>query len=241
MADAYAHRGLWSGDGPPENSMAAFRAAAEAGVGNELDVQLSEDGVPVVFHDPMLERMTTAQGAVRHHRADALSALQLAGTGETIPALADVARALPDGLPVLVELKPSPGDPDDYLRAVDLALFGSRIDASVMSFTASLNGAAQRVMPGRRRGVLVAPVPGSTQALVERTWETVDTLGARYTAIHHSLVPLFAGAESMVATTGRETPPAIAWTVDTSDRLAGIEGHVAGVIFEHLPPALVTG
>ena len=39
----YAHRGLW-GKGVPENSLAAFRAAAEAGFGIELDVQLSKDG-----------------------------------------------------------------------------------------------------------------------------------------------------------------------------------------------------
>lgn len=46
-----AHRGL-HGDGVPENSLAAFEAAAAAGVGAELDVRLAADGVPVVVHDP---------------------------------------------------------------------------------------------------------------------------------------------------------------------------------------------
>ena len=36
-----AHRGLWSDDGPPENSLAAFAAARDAGVGVELDVHLT--------------------------------------------------------------------------------------------------------------------------------------------------------------------------------------------------------
>jgi glycerophosphoryl diester phosphodiesterase len=43
----------------PENTMASFRKAAELGADAiECDVQLSRDGVPVVFHDFTLERCT---------------------------------------------------------------------------------------------------------------------------------------------------------------------------------------
>ena len=52
----YAHRGLW-GQGVPENSLTAFRLAAEAGFGIELDLQLSSDGEVFVFHDYDLKRM----------------------------------------------------------------------------------------------------------------------------------------------------------------------------------------
>ena len=52
----YAHRGLHSPDkSVPENSLAAFAAAADAGYGMELDVQLSKDGEVVVFHDDTLD------------------------------------------------------------------------------------------------------------------------------------------------------------------------------------------
>ena len=48
----YAHRGLYDNDSKvPENSMTAFCKAVEAGYGIELDVQLSKDNIPVVFHD----------------------------------------------------------------------------------------------------------------------------------------------------------------------------------------------
>ena len=48
----YAHRGLHSRETQaPENSLAAFRRAVHAGYGIELDVQLTKDDVPVVFHD----------------------------------------------------------------------------------------------------------------------------------------------------------------------------------------------
>ncbi len=46
----------------PENTMPAFRHAAEKGFVLELDVKITSDGVPVVFHDPDLERATDCTG-----------------------------------------------------------------------------------------------------------------------------------------------------------------------------------
>ena len=61
----FAHRGLHDlNKGIPENSLAAFRAAAEAGYGAELDVQLSKDGEVVVFHDDTLNRVCGIKGRV---------------------------------------------------------------------------------------------------------------------------------------------------------------------------------
>lgn len=54
-------RGL-HGPGVPENSLAAFRRAAEAGYGAELDVHLTRDGRLVVIHDGDLERMCGVPG-----------------------------------------------------------------------------------------------------------------------------------------------------------------------------------
>lgn len=48
----FAHRGLHDNAGEaPENSMAAFCKAVEAGYGMELDVHVTKDGIPVIFHD----------------------------------------------------------------------------------------------------------------------------------------------------------------------------------------------
>ena len=60
---AYAHRGL-HGDGVPENSMAAFRAALEHGYGIELDIHLLKDGNLAVLHDSLLNRTTGAAGHI---------------------------------------------------------------------------------------------------------------------------------------------------------------------------------
>ncbi len=54
---AIAHRGFSSKY--PENSLLAFRKAMELGAdGAEFDVQLTRDGIPVVFHDESLLRIT---------------------------------------------------------------------------------------------------------------------------------------------------------------------------------------
>src|SRR5687768_12008481 len=47
----FAHRGLHSGTGFPENSLIAFAAALELGAGIECDVRLTSDDQIVVFHD----------------------------------------------------------------------------------------------------------------------------------------------------------------------------------------------
>ena len=56
-----AHRGLHDGnDSCWENTIPAFQAAIAAGYGIELDVQLSSDGVALVFHDEALEGLDPA-------------------------------------------------------------------------------------------------------------------------------------------------------------------------------------
>jgi len=50
----------------PENTLAGFSAAIACGARLlECDVQLTQDHVAVVFHDPNLERMTNARGDLR--------------------------------------------------------------------------------------------------------------------------------------------------------------------------------
>ena len=101
----YAHRGLHDAT-LPENSFAAFRAAVEAGVGIELDVQLTADGEVVVFHDEDLLRMTGKEGSLYAHTYEALSALRLGGTEERIPTLREVLALVGGRVPLLVEIKP---------------------------------------------------------------------------------------------------------------------------------------
>ncbi|NEG69852.1 glycerophosphodiester phosphodiesterase family protein [Bifidobacterium choloepi] len=61
----------------PENSLAAFAAAAEAGFGMELDVQLTLDGKVVVCHDPDLARVAGDPRLIRDLTYDELVRIPL--------------------------------------------------------------------------------------------------------------------------------------------------------------------
>lgn len=230
---AFAHRGLWAPDGAPENSIAAFRAAAEAGCGIELDVQLSSDNVPIVFHDPALDRMTQERGPVWFRTAEELSGVKLAGTSETIPTLSAVLTALPAGTPVLIEMKASPGEPAEYLRALDMAIFDAKAELAIMSFLHPLNLAARQVMGTRTRGALITPPTGlSDTGMAEKIATAENGTSPDYFAVWHSE----AGAARAHLGTNI---PLVAWTVDSPEALAGAKAAGASIIFEHLDPALV--
>ncbi len=101
---SYAHRGLYGGDAP-ENSLPAFRRAAEAGFAIELDVQLSSDGEVFVFHDYNLKRMCGKDALLTDTPANVLRNTHLSGTEYTIPTLAEVLAAVAGRVPLLIELK----------------------------------------------------------------------------------------------------------------------------------------
>lgn len=102
----YAHRGLHdNGSDAPENSLRAFERAAATGYGIELDVRLTKDGVPVVFHDNALKRVCGAEGTVRQRTFEELQALSLFGTDQKIPRLEDVLKLVDGRAPLIVELK----------------------------------------------------------------------------------------------------------------------------------------
>ncbi|MBZ0231185.1 MAG: hypothetical protein K8M05_02470 [Deltaproteobacteria bacterium] len=61
-----------------ENTLAGFRRAIALGVpAVELDVRLTADGVPVLFHDALVDRLTGAAGAVAEMTWDQLSRLRI--------------------------------------------------------------------------------------------------------------------------------------------------------------------
>ena len=105
----YAHRGLHN-ETRPENSMAAFRAALEAGYGIELDVHLLKDGTLAVIHDSLLARTTGLPGRVEDLTLEELSRCFLGGTKETIPTFREVLELFDGKAPMIVELKVADGN-----------------------------------------------------------------------------------------------------------------------------------
>ncbi|MBE6596507.1 MAG: glycerophosphodiester phosphodiesterase [Ruminococcaceae bacterium] len=113
----YAHRGLWN-ESYPENSIPAFEMAARAGVGIELDIQLSKDKKIMVFHDYDLKRMCGVEGKLCDMTYNELSRLKLGGTQYGIPTLSEVLTLIDGRVPLLIELKGEDTNTELCKRAV---------------------------------------------------------------------------------------------------------------------------
>ena len=148
-----AHRGA-SGSAP-ENTLQAFHLAVRQGADAfELDVRLTADEVPVVVHDPTLERTTGRRNSVagqtlaQLREADAGARFSpdgggtfpFRGAGVVTPTLAEVLRAFPD-IPVLVDIKESRAQAEVRRvlleeRAVDRCVLASDDMAALAGFDA---------------------------------------------------------------------------------------------------------
>ncbi|MBC8159434.1 MAG: glycerophosphodiester phosphodiesterase, partial [Alphaproteobacteria bacterium] len=110
-----AHRGA-SGH-TPENTIAAFRKAAELGAKwVEFDAKLTRDNHAIIMHDDELDRTTNGVGKVAQTDWADISGLDAGSwygdefAGEPVPTLSATIRALAElGLGANVEIKPCPG------------------------------------------------------------------------------------------------------------------------------------
>ncbi|ARE40290.1 Glycerophosphoryl diester phosphodiesterase [Rhodovulum sp. P5] len=151
-----AHR-AYHGAGRPENSMAAVRAAIDGGYGIEIDIQPSADGVPMVFHDYGLDRLTGEAGPVSGRRARALQQITLLGGEETIPTLDAVLEEVSGRVPLLIEIKDQDGamgmDVGPLERAVAAVLSGYDGPVAVMSFNPHAIAEIAEAAPDIPRGL----------------------------------------------------------------------------------------
>ncbi len=107
----FAHRGLHDNEGDaPENSMAAFRRAVEAGLGMELDVQVTKDGVPVIFHDFTLNRICGVEGKIAECTYEELQTYTLCKSRERIPKFEELLAMVDGRVPLIVEIKAETAD-----------------------------------------------------------------------------------------------------------------------------------
>lgn len=100
----FAHRGF--AESFPENTLAAVRGAVAAGADAvEVDVRRCATGEPVVVHDATVDRVTDGEGEIADLPLSTLRSLDVLGSGEGIPTLAEVVEAVPPEVILNVELK----------------------------------------------------------------------------------------------------------------------------------------
>jgi glycerophosphoryl diester phosphodiesterase len=174
-----AHRALHDlAAGRPENSRAAVRAAVAAGYGIEIDLQLSADGVPMVFHDYDLARLTGVPGPLARLSAAKLASLRLIGGDEGIPTLSQVLGDVGGRVPLLIEIKDQDGDMGPAVgpleRATASVLEGYAGPVAVMSFNPHSIAAMAQAAPQLPRGLTTSAYDYGDWAPVSRA--TCDRL-----------------------------------------------------------------
>lgn len=227
---AYAHRGLWTPAGPAENSLQACLAAAQAGLGIEFDVRPSADGIAMVFHDAILDRMTAKSGMFESYSADELTNIELNGSGQ-IFSLQSLLEAWPGQTPLLCELKID-GATDPAAFAADVGKILTAYDgpAAAMSF----NRIAVDALPDTlMRGQLVDAAKRIGNHNFNAALEKITPERADYIACHTS------DAERARIRADELNLPLITWTVRDVETSHHLNSIVDAQIFEGFDPALV--
>lgn len=215
-----AHRGLHDrAAGRIENGPLAIRAAVEAGYGIEIDLQLSADGVPMVFHDGELSRLTSEEGPLGARTAAELVGIPLGDGAERMPRLAEALELVGGRVPLLIEVKDQDGMLGPRVGALETAvaqaLKGYDGPVAVMSFNPHSMIAMRDLAPPVPRGLTTcgfepeawAPLP---EAVCARLREVPDYDEAGAAFISHEARDL---ARPRVAELKAAGARVLCWTI----------------------------
>ena len=130
-----AHRAMHDASkGRIENSLSAVKTAIEAGLAIEVDLQLSSDRVPIVFHDATLGRLTGETGSLRKRTAAELKRIRLGDTEDHIPGLDELLKLVDGKSTVILELKSIQGFDEGFVKAVLEELKSYKGPVALMTF-----------------------------------------------------------------------------------------------------------
>jgi len=232
----------------PENTMAAFDHAASLGVdGIECDVHLAADGVPVVIHDPTLDRTTDSSGPVAARTSAELArvdagyqfgpsdAFPFRGVGLGVPRLIDVLERHAT-LPCVIEIKGSRHDAAArVLEVVDSV--GARERVIIGAFT-------HRNVADVRRLAPTIPTSASGREVRSALWRSRLFLAPRRPAYRLVQAPYrLAGRQvfgrRFVRAVRRAQIPFQAWIIDTEqDMTTLLDWGVTGLISDRPDTAM---
>jgi glycerophosphoryl diester phosphodiesterase len=222
----------------PENSISGAQAAIAASYGLEIDLQLSSDGVPMVFHDDQLQRLTRHVGLVREHTAAELSAMRLSHGDENIPTFAEFLTLVDSAVPLLVEIKDQDGalgpNTGDMERAACEDLKGYAGPVALMSFNPHAVAKCSEFAADIPRGLVTDPFLADEWPDVDAAWlaelagiQDYERVGASF--ISHNVDDLNAPRVAELRAAGIAI---FCWTVKSAEQEALARQIVDNVTFE---------
>lgn len=230
----YAHRGLHDVAGTrPENSLAAFEAAVDDGVGIELDVHLTVDGHVVVTHDDDLVRVAGRSLSVAASTLARVTTLPLGGTDQRIPTLAQVLAQVAGRVPVMVEIKNPRRVAGPLEAAVAGVLDRTRGPVCVASFNPRTVGWFARHRPDVVRGQTASsfgevPVPYLARRFL------ASMTANRWTRPHFVSYELSALPNRWCERWRERGGALVTWTVRTPQDVVKARAVADTAIFEHV-------
>ncbi len=222
-----------------ENSASAIRAAKAAGYAIEIDLQLSSDGLVMVFHDDDLARLTAEPGPLNAHTAANLSRIKLTGSDDTIPTFAQVLALVAGTVPLLIELKDQTrtlSETDARLEAAAAAALESYSGpAALMSFNPHCIAHLARLAPQIPRG-LTTSAYGSDWDLPQATRDAMreipDYNRTQSSFISHEATDL---ARPRVVQLKSQGATILCWTIRSPEAEAQARQIAQNITFEGYP------
>ena len=188
----------------PENTLAAFRNALTLPVDAiEMDVQMSRDGYPIVFHDNTVERVTNGEGNILDLDFASLRSLNAAAhfpgnwpVAEQIPTLREVLDLARGRVQVLIEIKTSQRDgvPGRYPHIAEAVVGELRATAMlqqalIISFDWEVLPTVKALEPTLATGAIVSDKvwnPHAEHAL-DMLVQQIKSLGCEWIALDYKL------------------------------------------------------
>ena len=237
-----AHRGLHdAGTGRIENTAAAFEAAIAQGYGIECDLRPARGGLPVVFHDETVDRVTGGTGRIADMGLGDVRMLRTRAGDSGVLTFEDFLTLVDGRVPLLVEIK-SEWDPPDiaFLSEIARRALDYAGDVALMSFDPDVMTVIRELATEIPRGI----VSGGYKDENGETWwrdrisdERADRLAnllesgpaaPSFYAYHVKSLP------TPVTRYVREVDglPVFAWTVRTNEERAIAHFNADAAIFE---------
>jgi len=232
LSKPIAHRGLHC-DKIPENSLAAFQAAIDAGYPIEIDVQLTKDKVPVVYHDDTLNRLTGLQKRVTKAMCHVVSALKIADTDQDVPTFKEVLDLIAGKVPLLIEIKRNKGSRGIERIVLD-ALKDYKGKFAIQSFNPMALRKVRKIDPSIYCGLL-------SSKLTEMKMLRIKRAAVRNARLFFLAKPDFVSFEINSFPNDRVKRfreelqlPIIGWTVKTKEDIERALEYCDGIIFENI-------
>ena len=226
----WAHRGASAY--APENTMEAFRLAAEMGAdGLEIDVRFSKDKEIMIIHDEKLDRTSNGQGVVGDYTVSELKFFDFgfkfkkALTGTKIPTLAELLEFLKtNDLYLNIEIKPT--DDDMPKALVELVAKYGLVDRVMYS---SFNHLQLARILEHQPDALVGPLYSFNMM---NAWTYCENMGARAAHPSHLQLSVF---PTYVEECHKRSIRVHPWTCDDPTRIAEIIDLGVDAIITNVP------